>query len=89
MDRVKGHPLTSLPGLYPTRNRAVRIEFDALEQEFETETPEVVRQALTVEHPDSTASILDEFTRRCVHKVLAVLQELLPNSTARPLHAGR
>ena len=75
MDQVKGHPIASLPGFYPAGNRLVRAQFDALEQEFESETPDVVRQA--VEHPDARASILDEFTGRCVHKVLAVLQDLL------------
>src|SRR5690606_19765948 len=64
MDQVKGDPIASLPGLYPTRNRAVRTQFDALEQEFEAETPGVIRQALAADHPDTTASILDEFTRR-------------------------
>ncbi len=82
MDRVKGHPISSLPGLYPARNRAVRSEFDALEQAFEAETPHVVRHALAAKHPDTTASILDEFTEQCVHKVLTVLQELLTIFTA-------
>jgi secernin len=77
MDRVKGHPITSLPGLYPARNQLVRARFDALEQEFEAETPNVVRQALAVEHPSARASILDEFSQRCVSKVHMVLQELL------------
>jgi secernin len=78
MDRVKGHPITSLPGLYPARNQLVRARFDALEQEFEAETQNVVRQALAAEHPEAHAAILDEFSRRCVDKVHTVLQELLP-----------
>lgn len=80
MDRVKGHPITSLPGLYPTRNQLVRAQFDALEQEFEIETPSVVRQALAADHPETRACILDEFTERCVHKVITMLQELLSSS---------
>jgi secernin len=80
LDRVKGHPITSLPGLYPVRNQLVRAEFDTLEQEFEAEAPNVVRQALAVKHSDIRASILDEFTQRCVHKVLVVLEELLSTS---------
>jgi secernin len=73
MDQVKGHPITSVPGLYPARNRLVRARFDALEQEFEAATPDVVRQA--VAHPAARASILDEFTRHCVDRVVAALQE--------------
>ncbi len=77
MDRVKGHPVNSLPGLYPVRNQLVRARFDALEQEFEAETPSVVRQALAVDQLTTRAAIMDEFTQRCVDKVLTVLQELL------------
>lgn len=77
MDRVKGNPITSAPGLYPTRNQAVRAKFDALEQEFEAATVPVMQQALAAEQPEARASILDEFTRGCVHQVLAALEELL------------
>lgn len=75
MDRVKGDPTGSLPGLYPARNQVVRARFDVLEQEFEAETPGVLRRA--VEHPAARASILDEFSGRCVERVLAVLRDLL------------
>jgi secernin len=77
LDRVKGHPSASLPGLFPTRNRRVRTQFDALEQAFEAELPNVVREAVAAEHPDAIAAILDGFTGRCVRQVLASLQELL------------
>ena len=77
MDRVKGHPITSLPGLYPARNQLVRARFDALEQEFEAQAPNVVKQALAVDHPGDRASILDEFSQSCVGNVLTVLRELL------------
>jgi secernin len=77
MDGVKGHPIATLPGFYPARNRLVRAKFDALEEEFEAETPAVVRQALAAGSPDETATILDDFTHRCVDKVLSALQELL------------
>jgi hypothetical protein len=77
MDRVKGHPIASLPGLYPARNQVVRTRFDSLEQEFERETPNTVRSALAAEHPDARAYILDEFTQSCVQRVVGVLQELL------------
>jgi hypothetical protein len=53
-----------------------------LNKAFEAEASDVVRQALTAEYPDTTASIVDEFTRRCIHKVLMVLQELLSDCTA-------
>jgi secernin len=77
MDRVKGDPITSLPGLYPARNRVVRAQFDALEQAFEAEAPHVVEQALAAEQPESRAALLDEFTQRCVDRVQTALQELL------------
>jgi secernin len=76
MDRVKGHPVASLPGLYPTRNRVVRARFDALEAAFDRATPEVVQQAQAAGEPDA-AAILDAFTQRCVEQVLAALEELL------------
>lgn len=77
MDRVKGDAVAALPGLYPVRNRAVRAKFDALEQEFEAEVAEVMREAVAAQHPNTTASILDDFSQRCVGKVLTALQELL------------
>jgi secernin len=81
MDRVKGHPTTSLPGFYPARNGAVRARFDALEQEFEAAIVAVVSQAVAAENPQATAAILDKFTSHCVDKVLTVLQELLSHFT--------
>jgi secernin len=80
MDRVKGHPIATLPGFYPARNQVVRIKFDALEQEFEAETTAIVEQALAAEHAGTTASTLDDFSQRCVSKVLIVLQELLSDA---------
>lgn len=77
LDRVKCDPISSVPGLYPVRNRLVRERFDALEQEFEAQVPAVVREALAVDQPNLRAAILDDFTQRCVHKVHAVLNELL------------
>jgi secernin len=77
LDRVKGDPVASVPGLYPVRNQVVRARFDALEREFEAEAPAVIQEALAVDHGGSRAAILDNFTQRCVHKVHAALQELL------------
>lgn len=77
MDRVKGHPTASVPGLYAARNRLVRMKFDLLEREFEAELPEVLLQAGTAKQPDTV--VLDAFTGRCVDKVLATIRELLAN----------
>jgi secernin len=81
MDRVKGHPISSRPDHYPVRNRQVRAKFDALEQAFEAETPDIVRQAREATQASSAshsaAHILDEFTASCVSRVLVVLGELL------------
>jgi secernin len=82
VDRVKGHPITSLPGYYPIRNRRVRERFDPLEQEFEVELPDVLRLARAARDADSTSLILDEFTERCVQRVMAVLRELLSEFSA-------
>ncbi len=77
LDRVKGDPISSVPGLYPVRNQLVRARFDALEQEFEAQVPAVMREALEVDQPGLRSAILDDFTQLCVHKVHTVLQELL------------
>ena len=77
LDRVKGDPIASVPGLYPARNRQVRARFDALEQEFEAQTPSVVQAALAGDAGAVRAAILDDFTVRCVYKVHAALQELM------------
>ena len=79
MDSVKGDPVNSLPGHYPDRNRKVRTVFDTLEGEFEAEVPGVVRKAIEARETDNEAMeyILDEFSERCVDKVVATLHELL------------
>lgn len=83
MDQVKGHPVASLPGLYPARNALVRARFDALEQEFELETPAVVARAQAAGHPAACAAVLDEFTEQCVQKVLAVVEAFLSGGFTR------
>jgi secernin len=79
MDNVKGDPVNSLPGRYPIRNRRVRMAFDLLEQEFEAEVPDVMRRAIETRESDheAAAHILDEFSERCVDKVVATTRELL------------
>jgi hypothetical protein len=79
MDKVKGDPVKSVPGFYPTRNRIVRERFDAIEQECAAELPQVLQRAANSSSGDrlSRAATLDEFTAKCVHKVVATLQELL------------
>jgi secernin len=87
LDAVKGGPVGSVPGLYPARNRTVRARFDPLEQEFASETPTVIAQALAAQRPDAAAAILDDFSRRCVDQVTAVLHELLAGFAAKPAPA--
>jgi secernin len=72
-DLVKGDPIKALPGCYPTRNRLVRMRFDPLEQEFATEIPEVLRSYAR----SGDAQILNDFTDRCVRRVVATLQGVL------------
>jgi hypothetical protein len=76
MDGVKGDPVNSLPGNYPIRNREVRVSFDRLEREFEVEVPEVMRKAVEADK-NAAAGLLDEFSERCVKKVIATIRELL------------
>jgi secernin len=79
MDSVKGDPVHSLPGHYPTRNREVRAAFDTLERGFEAEVPDVMRKAIKTREADKDAAafMLDEFSERCVNKVVATIHELL------------
>ena len=79
MDNVKGDPVNSLPDHYPVRNSRVRTVFDALEQEFEAELPNVMREAIETRETDleAAAHILDDFSERSVDKVLAASRELL------------
>jgi secernin len=79
MDNVKGDPVNSLPGHYPDRNRRVRMAFDRLELEFEAEVPDVMRKAIETRESDQDAAarMLDEFSERCVDKVVAAIHQLL------------
>jgi secernin len=78
MDHVKGDPVNSLPGHYPRRNSRVRAAFDPLEREFEAEVPDVMRKAVKIREtdPDAAAHVLDEFSERCVNKVVAAVHAL-------------
>jgi secernin len=77
-DRVKGDAIKSLPGYYPQRNRQVRARFDALEQEFSAQLPQVMaRAAENRQNPLEVARILDQFSAACVDKVLAAIEDLL------------
>jgi len=79
MDSVKGDAVNSLPGRYPIRNRRVRASFDILEQEFEAEVPDVMRKAIETRETDQEAAarILDEFSERCVNRVVMSIHGLL------------
>jgi secernin len=86
MDAVKGDPIISVDNFYPTRNRRVRAIFDALETEFEAELPVLMQRASRIRAVDRQASaqILDEFTDRCVRKVVAEVERLLAEFHVRP-----
>lgn len=77
MDKVKGDPVRSMPGLYPARNRVVREHFDAIEQACADELPHVLQRAADSRSGASRAAILDEFTAKYVHRVVETLRELL------------
>ena len=86
MDVVKGDPIISVDNYYPARNRRVRAVFDALEAEFEAELPMLMQRASRMRAVDRQASahILDEFTDRCVRKVVAEVERLLAEFHLRP-----
>jgi secernin len=74
MDTVKGDAIHARPGLYPVRNSRVREVFDVLEAEFKAELPTVIAAA----QADATvnAKILDDFTARCIARVLDAVRQL-------------
>jgi len=78
-DRVKGSAVRSLPGCYAQRNPQVRLKFDALEETFAEQLPEVVKRAVKTreQDPAGMARILDEYSEVCVNQVLACLEDLL------------
>ena len=78
MDIVKGDPIASRPDHYQAKNRIVRARFDALEKEFATGFPEVLEGAVEAKKAGDKAAahILDEFTEKCVNRVLVALEEL-------------
>jgi hypothetical protein len=53
--------------------------FDGLEREFEAELPDIMRKAVETREtdPETAARILDEFSERCVNKVVAAIHALL------------
>jgi secernin len=79
MDTAKGDPIHSVPGCYPERNPRVRAAFDPLEGVFEAELPDVIRKAVKRREtdPKAAADILDEFSERCVDKVVSAIRELM------------
>jgi len=82
MDNIKGDPIHSLPGHYPVKNHRVRIRFDELEQEFESELPTTMGRAIAAREsdPQAGAHLLDEFSQRCVDKVVETIRDLLKES---------
>jgi secernin len=79
LDVVKGDPVASVPGYYPERNRLVRSRFDALEADFAAELAELLSHC-TVRPPmadEEQARRLDDFSSRCVERVVAAVNDLL------------
>jgi len=78
-DWVKGDAVYSLPGYYQERNSQVRARFNALEQAFAEQLPEVLSQAAAVreQNPTEMAGILDAFSARCVSRVLEAIEDIL------------
>jgi secernin len=79
MDKVKGDAVSSLPNYYSARNRRVRVVFDALEDEFASQVPQIVQKAAELKTSDArqAARMLDEFTAACVQKTVAAVEQLL------------
>jgi secernin len=79
LDRTKGSDVGSIPGYYPRRNAQIRARFDALEEQFDAELPEVMARAMRLRQTDTAAMAaeLDRFTARCVGRVVAAVEELL------------
>lgn len=79
LDAVKGDPIASVPGYYPVRNRLVRARFDALESDFAAELAESVSgiDAGSIGVDEEQARRLDDFSDRCVARVVAAIDQLL------------
>jgi secernin len=78
MDKVKGDPVKSIPGYYERNNHVVRARFDALEDAFASQLPQVLAEAAeTKESGGSRAQVLDAFTADCVSKIVNQLHDLL------------
>jgi secernin len=79
MDAVKGDPLRSLPEYYGARNRIVRERFDAIEQTFMAEAPDVIGKAASLITTDraAAAALLDAFTSSCLQTVIITLKDLI------------
>jgi len=75
---VKGDPEKSLPGFYEVRNPQVRARFDALEQTFMEQLPDVMKEAVEnkEQNPAKMVSILDNFSEKCVRQVLETIGDL-------------
>ncbi len=86
LDTVKGDPITSRPGHYEAKKRIVRARFDALEQQFAADVPQVVQQAVAASDGDRKAdtAVLDDFAAECIHKVTTALAELLEALPRQP-----
>ena len=57
----------------------MREQFDILEQQFESQLPLIMRQAVASRKADGeiNRTLLDRFTATCVEQVVSVLQDLL------------
>jgi len=80
MDMVKGDSIGARPGYYPQRNQLVRARFGQLEQEFADEVPDAWRRYVAAGDP----RILNQFTERCVERVVSELKGMLNEWSAQP-----
>lgn len=79
LDKTKGDPVGTKVGYWNTRNPIVREKFDPLEKEFEAEVSSIVEKAVELRkggREEEGAKVLDEFTQKCIDKVIKSVNEL-------------
>jgi len=79
VEKTAGKTAENPIGYWNIRNQIVRAEFDALEKEFEAGVPKVVKKAVELRKAgkvDEAAKVLDDYSAKCVDKVLKKVNEL-------------
>lgn len=78
-DKTAGKTAEDPIGYWNTRTKIVRAEFDALEKDFEAGVSKVVNKAVELRKAgkvDEAAEVLDDYSAKCVDKVLKKVNEL-------------